>query len=249
MQEIKTEHTHQRKTTTLFNCKACKDTGWILDENGYANRCECVALNISKNIVELAGINKEDEAKTFKNFHKSKFDNINFAKENAIEYVKKFKEIEKNRFNSICLVGLMKNGEKKGVGTGKTHLGIAITNNLLHKGIAVRYFSYREEMTKIKQTITDHEVYQRELNKWKNCKVLFIDDMFKGKITESDVNIMFEIVNHRYLNRLPMIITSELDLDGMNNIDQAITSRIFEMSRGFFNEMGGDNANYRYEKT
>lgn len=241
--------THQQKATMKsFNCKACKDTGWIIDENNYALKCECVALNISKNIVELAGINKEDEAKTFKNFEKSKFDNINFAKENAIEYVKKFKEIEKNRFNSICFLGIIENGEKKGVGTGKTHLGIAITNNLLHKGVAVRYFSYREEITKIKQTITDHEVYQRELNKWKTCKVLFIDDMFKGRTTESDVNIMFEIVNHRYLSRLPMIITSELDIDGMNNIDQAITSRIYEMSRGFINILGGNNANYRYEK-
>jgi DNA replication protein DnaC len=233
--------------TTSFDCKLCKDTGWILNDDGYAEKCECVAMNISRNIVELAGINHEDKAKTFKNFEKSQIENINNAKANAIEYVKKFKTICNDRHNSICLLGKIESGEKKGVGTGKTHLGIAITNNLLHKGIAVRYFSYREEITKIKQTITDHEVYQRELNKWKNCKVLFVDDMFKGRITDSDINIMFEIINHRYLNRLPMIITSELDIDSMNNIDQAITSRLYEMSRGFFNIMGGKNANYRYQ--
>ena len=78
--------------------------------------------------------------------------------------------------------------------------------------------------------------------------MLFIDDLFKGKITDSDVNVMFEIVNHRYLNRLPIIATTELDLNGLESIDQAITSRLYEMSKGFFNEMGGNNANFRYQQ-
>lgn len=235
-------------TTKYYDCKECKDTGWKLDENAFATKCECVSLQLSKNIVELAGIKSDDTGKSFKNFKQTKFENINKAKENAIQYVKDFKDIEKKRFNSICFIGVVDNGEKKGVGTGKTHLAIAITNNLLHKGIAVKYFSYREEITKIKQTITDHETYQRELNKWKNARVLFIDDLFKGKITESDVNIMFEMVNHRYLNRLPIIATTELDLNGLDSIDQAITSRLYEMSKGFFNEMGGNNANFRYQQ-
>ena len=234
--------------TKYYDCKKCKDTGWIIDHNDFATKCECVSLQLSKNIVELAGIKSDDTGKSFKNFKQTKFDNINRAKENAIQYVKDFKDIEKKRFNSICFVGVMEGAEKKGVGTGKTHLAIAITNNLLHKGIAVKYFSYREEIIKIKQTITDHETYQRELNKWKNARVLFIDDLFKGKITDSDVNIMFEVVNHRYLNRLPIIATTELDLYGLDSIDQAITSRLYEMSKGFFNEMGGNNANFRYQQ-
>lgn len=219
-----------------------------MDENNYAIKCECVAKNLSQSIVELAGINLEDGAKSFKNFKKSTFANINFAKENASLYVTEFKNHEKKRYNSICFIGVVENGEKKGVGTGKTHLAIAITNNLLHKGVAVKYFSYREEITKIKQTVTDHETYQREINKWKNARVLFIDDLFKGRTTEADVNAIFEIINHRYLNRLPMIITSELNLNSLDCVDQAITSRIYEMSRGFFNEMGGDNANFRYKQ-
>ena len=231
-----------------YDCKKCKDTGWVMDENSYATKCECASLQLSKSIVELAGIKSDDIGKSFKNFKQTKFENINRAKENAIQYVKDFKDIEKKRFNSICFVGVMEGNEKKGVGTGKTHLAIAITNNLLHKGVAVKYFSYREEITKIKQTITDHETYQRELNKWKNARVLFIDDLFKGKITDSDVNIMFEIVNHRYLNKLPIIATTELDLYGLDSIDQAITSRLYEMSEGFFNEMGGNNANFRYQQ-
>jgi len=220
----------------------------VLDEKGYANKCECVSLQMAKNIISLAGINSEDGGKTFKNFKTTEFENINNAKENAMQYVKEFSKIEKNRFNSICLVGLVDNGEKKGVGTGKTHLAIAITNNLLHKGIAVKYFSYREEIVKIKQTVIDHETYQRELNKWKNARVLFIDDLFKGKITDADINVIYEIINYRYLNRLPIIITSELNLGALDSIDQAITSRIYEMSKGFFNEMGGDGANFRYKQ-
>ena len=29
------------------------------------------------------------------------------------------------------------------------------------------------------------------MNRYKNARVLFVDDLFKGKITDSDVNIMF----------------------------------------------------------
>ena len=92
-----------------------------MDENSYATKCECASLQLSKSIVELAGIKSDDIGKSFKNFKQTKFENINRAKENAIQYVKDFKDIEKKRFNSICFVGVMEGNEKKGVGTGKTH--------------------------------------------------------------------------------------------------------------------------------
>ena len=43
----------------------------------------------------------------------------------------------------------------------------------------------------------DSEYYGMVISKYKICDVLLIDDLFKGKINESDINIMFEIVNYR----------------------------------------------------
>ena len=43
--------------------------------------------------------------------------------------------------------------------------------------------------------------------------MLLIDDLFKVSISKSDVNIMFEIVNFRYFNNLPIIISCEMGID------------------------------------
>ena len=69
--------------TKYYDCKECKDTGWKLDDKCYATKCECVSLQLSKSIVELAGIKSDDIGKSFKNFKQTKFDNINRAKENG----------------------------------------------------------------------------------------------------------------------------------------------------------------------
>ena len=43
-------------------------------------------------------------------------------------------------------------------------------------------------------------------------------------ITQGDINIAFEIINYRYINDLITIISSELLLDEIINIDEATGS-------------------------
>jgi len=71
--------------------------------------------------------------------------------------------------------------------------------------IHVLYMSYRDEILKLKQNILDEEFYASCLRRYRLAEVLIIDDLFKGKINDSDINIMFEIVNYRYMNNLPII--------------------------------------------
>ena len=71
-----------------------------------------------------------------------------------------------------------------------------------------------------------------------------VDDLLKGKYTESDINIMCELINYRYLKRLPVIISTEKTQRQLLDVDEALGSRIIEMCKGFiveFNESG----NYR----
>jgi hypothetical protein len=79
--------------------------------------------------------------------------------------------------------------------------------------VGVVYMPYRDIITKLKQNILDEEFYQRTISKYQSCELLLIDDLFKGKITESDINIIFEILNYRYLNHLPIIISTEFLID------------------------------------
>jgi DNA replication protein DnaC len=95
----------------------------------------------------------------------------------------------------------------------------------------------------IKETDDGKNVYQVEIQKYKEAPVLFVDDLFKGKITESDINIVYEIVNYRYLNSLPLVVTTEYDLGALVKIDEAVNTRLIEMATG--NLVKIDAENYR----
>ena len=72
-----------------------------------------------------------------------------------------------------------------------------------------------------------------------------IDDLFKGKITDSDINIIYEIIDYRYFKSLPVIITTEKSIDELLKIDEAIGSRLYEMSKNHLVNIKGEKLNYR----
>ncbi len=204
-----------------------------------------LASGISKDFLNIGF----KEFKT-KGMHKS----VIKAKESAISYYQNFNEIKNTRKNSITFLSKNINGAKTGIGAGKTHLSIALANNIMKKhNIGVLYMPYRDVITRLKQNMIDEEFYQREVNKYKNASVLLIDDLFKGKVNETDINIMFEIINHRYLNKMPIICSSEFGIDELISFDQATGSRIIEMSKDYLVEIGltteelikGETLNYR----
>lgn len=106
--------------------------------------------------------------------------------------------------------------------------------------------SYRDVITKLKQNMLDEEFYQRSISKYQSCGVLLIDDLFKGKITESYINIAFEILNNRYLNHLPIIKSTEFIIDELLDFDEAVGSRIYEMCKRYMVEIErGRERNFR----
>jgi len=131
------------------------------------------------------------------------------------------------------------------VGSGKTHLSLAIANELMDGGVGVVYMPFRDVIIKVKQNIMDDVYYHRVMNRYKNARVLLIDDLFKGSISKSDVNIVFEIINHRYFNNLPLIVSTEKSFDELIEIDEAVGSRIIEMCKGYLVQMKGKKLNYR----
>ena len=104
---------------------------------------------------------------------------------------------------------------------------------------------YREMATKLKQSVTDEESYTKAIDTFKKAPMLVIDDLLKGRTTESDINILFEIVNYRYVCNLPMIVTSEKLTSELLDFDSAIGSRLIEMAEGRIIEFKGNELNYR----
>ena len=207
----------------------------LVDDTAIA--CECRELRLSESILKSSGINEEFRKKTFNNFDYSIDLQITEAFAKAKGYYYNFEKIKDTRKNSIMFMGQ--------VGSGKTHLSIAIANNLMENSIGVVYMPYREIITRIKQSILDEENYNRELKRYKEAKVLLIDDLFKGSITKSDINVIFDLINYRYLKNKPIIVSTEKTLDELIEIDEAIASRIIEMSKNYLVEIKGKKLNYR----
>lgn len=223
-----------------FKCELCKDVGYIIKMQVNAQPlmtpCKCLETEKVKRLWKNSGINTDDLNKAFNNFEEwsSKSKEM---KAKAINYYKTFSNIRGERKNSILLCG--------NPGSGKTHIALALANNFLKKDIRVVYMPYRDVITSLKQNMIDEEYYKRTLGRYQTCEVLLIDDLYKGKINASDINIIFELINYRYLNHLPVIVSTEYTLEKLLSFDEAIGSRIYEMSKEFIVEIEGTENNYR----
>lgn len=225
------------KNLSNYKCNECRDMLFIIQEDGNAKECKCRKQRIAEEKLKASGVSDEFREKRFENYDYEVSVKTMEAFLKAKNYSKVFDSIRVARKNSIMFMGA--------VGSGKTHLAMAIANTLLDNSIGVIYMPYRNSITILKQSITDEENYQREINLYKNAEVLLIDDLFKGRYTESDINIMYEILDYRYFKNLPVIITTEKTLDELIDVDEAIGSRLYEMSKGNVITLEGSKLNYR----
>ena len=157
-----------------YDCEICKDEEWIFSlETNSARPCKCREAKLYKKIIESCGITESFLQKSFDNYKVSN-KQTEAAYKTAKDYANTFNIIKGTKNNSIALVGQ--------VGSGKTHLTIAIANELMKNNIGVRYMQYREDIPRIKRVATDEEEYTKEINKYKNATVLLIDDLYKSAI-------------------------------------------------------------------
>ena len=118
-------------------------------------------------------------------------------------------------------------------GCGKTHICTAISAHYLKAGYTVKYMNWCEDSKKLKGVISDFLLYEKEFSRFKKASVLYIDDFLKTKSgeepTKGDINLAFELINHRLMNSgYITIISSEKDLNEISAIDEATMSRIFQ---------------------
>jgi DNA replication protein DnaC len=235
------QNTHQK---IIYNCIKCSDNqGYVIKRDGieYYVRCECFTKTINQRLITASHITNEFRLKTFSKFSLEWLDEkVRKAHRASIDYALKFDDIKLLRANSIALLGQS--------GAGKTHLLTAIANQLLDKGVQVLYFPFVEGFNELK---SDFDNLNNRIEKLQRAEVLFIDDLFKGRKENTPFQIeqMFAVVNYRYMNNLPMLISSEKSVDELLRIDEALGSRIYEMSKSFTIELVGSNINYRMRDT
>lgn len=222
----------ERGNLTGYDCQKCMNRGFFWEyRDGYrfCRECECMDVRKSIDAIRKSGLEDFLNEKTF----------------SAFQCKAQWRKDMKSRV--LQFVGdrdrgwLLLSGQP---GCGKTHLATAAAGKFLRAGASVRYMRWVEDGTRIKANVNDDEAYEKALRPLKSCKVLYIDDLFKRKndqrdkrnldtVDRGDIRLAFEILDHRYVNRMVTIISTERTLDELYQIDEATGSRIYERSKKY----------------
>lgn len=112
-------------------------------------------------------------------------------------------------------------------------------------------------MRELKACAMDEEYYNKTIEKYKRAKVLIIDDLFKdkvkkgkliGELKEPDIKHIYPIINYRYYNYLPTLISTECTPIMLLDLDEALGGRILECCGKRFGTVFKSDCNYRLKK-
>lgn len=246
--------------------KQCKLCGKLLDlkdyrvlyENNYIeniataySRCNCEEANkIWKKYDEFS---EKEKIKEFNLKQIDKlFQNNNLGKRQLNSTFENYKITNKNKKaydNAKKYVNKLINGETdKGLfitgtyGVGKTYLASCIANEVTKNKITVVFGTLIQLLDYIKDTYKDSDMSDKEyLNLYSSVDLLIIDDLGKEKPTEWVLEKLFLIVNNRYNNYLPIVITTNYNRNQLRerlcvnknySMVDSIISRLYEMCGG-----------------
>jgi len=218
----------QPTQTTDYQCPKCQDRELIVeirDGEEIAVPCECREQKIIDRLIKHSGLTDELKLKSFSGFKITKATKAMF--DIAYTYAKDFNKIRNERPNGVAFTGT--------VGTGKTHLLAAIANNLLTRRVPVLFINTPDLLAELltAQFSEDRSEMERKIGLVSNVDVAIFDDLAKEKISEWGQTQYYRIINHRYLEGLPTLFSSNCDWDQLvDKLGEATISRLYEMTRG-----------------
>ncbi len=123
-----------------------------------------------------------------------------------------------------------------GYGVGKTHLAAAIANFVVGVGVPTLFLTVPDllDWLRFAYDATD-STFEERFDEIRNIPLLVLDDLGTQNTTPWAQEKLFQIINHRYVNRLPTVITTNQQL---NEIDGRIRSRLEDpdlVTRAFIN--------------
>ena len=226
------------------DCKVCGGSGYRLEViDGYETflECACIQPQRIRRYLYNSGIRYgEYEKKSLNTFRED------------TEEARRMKAIAKQFLADGKATGMGFFGKP---GTGKTHICIAACQEYTRKQcLPHHYFSYRREIQRLKAVYYEAEPYGRLMERWQTCQMLYMDDLLKfaqdarGGFLGQELQILYDIINARYINRVKTIFSSEYTVSELCEIDSALGSRIYEMISPYGMKCEGKNRRIAPEK-
>jgi DNA replication protein DnaC len=109
-------------------------------------------------------------------------------------------------------------------GCGKTHLAAAIANDAVQHGVPTLFITVPDLLDSLRFAYNDPETtFEQRFEDIRNANLLVMDDFGTQNATPWAQEKLFQIINYRYINKLPTVITTNLILD---EVESRIRSRL-----------------------
>jgi DNA replication protein DnaC len=218
---------HPAPTLGDPNCPHCLGLGYLRCDSepgsldfGTLDICVCrqsqVAQIVRNRLFSLSHLD-ELQGLTFESFKTSGRKGVGELQANSLEWA----------FNRARQYAGSLNGWlflQGGFGCGKTHLAAAIANFVVAMGVPSLFLTVPDLLDLLRSSFDSESTsFENRFDEIRNAPLLVLDDFGTQNATAWAQEKLFQIVNYRYINKLPLVVTTNLDLD---EIDERIRSRL-----------------------
>ena len=112
------------------------------------------------------------------------------------------------------------------VGTGKTFIAACIANALIEKGVSVLMTNFSKILNSLSGMFdVDRNKFIDSFNRY---SLLIIDDLGIERNSEFALEQVFNVIDSRYRNKKPLIVTTNLTLDELKHPKDLAHARIYD---------------------
>ena len=177
--------------TKNWSCHLCSGRGgsYVVDEDGYDiwRICECKKHLRRQALFNAAGIGRRYVDATLDTYQPRH----NQELANALRLASDFTLMYPSVAGGLLFWGP--------VGTGKTHLAVAIFRELtLRKGVSCRFVDYGNLLQDIKRSFSKKEGDAALMLPLVEVELLVIDELGKGRGTEWEESVLDDLISRRY---------------------------------------------------
>ncbi|WKZ47616.1 MAG: ATP-binding protein [Anaerolineales bacterium] len=212
------------------DCPYCNGIGFLREDFpvghekfGKIEPCICRANDIAENarqrLYEMSNLERLSHL-TFANFNPSGNPKAKFTTNQDISTLNQALQVSEN-FAKDLTGWLLLEGS---YGCGKTHLAAAIANQSVQRGVPTLFITVPDLLDSLRFAYNDPETtFEQRFEDIRNADLLIMDDFGTQNATPWAQEKLFQIINYRYINKLPTVITTNLILD---EIESRIRSRL-----------------------